>query len=221
MAASSASLLARRLLLSRRLLSSPLRPFSATTTPSSPSPSLNGSDAESDPELEHDQPPGDQDRQQARNRPRPPNTTRPLENGLDPGIYKAIMVGKVGQEPIQKRLRNGRTVVLFSLGTGGIRNNRRPLDREEPHQYADRCSVQWHRVSVYPERLGTLALNHVKTGTVLYLEGNLETKVFCDPITGLVRRIREIAVRANGRLLFLGNDANAPKLGEVKGVGYF
>ena len=80
------------------------------------------------------------------------------------GDAKAIMVGKVGQEPMQKRLRNGRTVVLFSLGTGGIRNNRRPLDREEPHQYADRCSVQWHRVCVYPERLGTLALNHVKTG---------------------------------------------------------
>ena len=77
---------------------------------------------------------------------------------------KAILVGKVGQEPIQKRLRNGRTVVLFSLGTGGIRNNRRPLDREEPHQYADRCSVQWHRVCVYPERLGTVALKNVKTG---------------------------------------------------------
>ncbi|KAF8675904.1 hypothetical protein HU200_047401 [Digitaria exilis] len=222
MAASSASLLARRLLLSRRFLSSPLRPFSTATTPSSSStssPSFNGSDAE--PEPEHDQAPGDQDRQQAANHPRPPNTTRPLENGLDPGVYKAIMVGKVGQEPMQKRLRNGRTVVLFSLGTGGIRNNRRPLDHEEPHQYADRCSVQWHRVCVYPERLGTLALNHVKTGTVLYLEGNLETKVFCDPITGLVRRIREIAVRSSGRLLFLGNDASAPKLGEVKGVGYF
>lgn len=80
------------------------------------------------------------------------------------GDAKAIMMGKVGQEPMQKRLRNGRTVVLFSLGTGGIRNNRRPLDHEEPHQYADRCSVQWHRVCVYPERLGTLALNHVKTG---------------------------------------------------------
>lgn len=74
------------------------------------------------------------------------------------------MVGKVGQEPIQKRLRSGRTVVLFSLGTGGIRNNRRPLDREEPHQYAERCSVQWHRVCIYPERLGSLALKHVKTG---------------------------------------------------------
>ncbi|CAO2179021.1 unnamed protein product [Urochloa humidicola] len=225
MAASSASLLARRLLLSRRFLSSPLRPFSTTTTPfssfSTSSSSSNGSNAESDPELEHDQAPRDQDGQQAQDRPRPPNTTRPLENGLDPGIYKAIMVGKVGQEPIQKRLRNGRTVVLFSLGTGGIRNNRRPLDREEPHQYADRCSVQWHRVCIYPDRLGSLALKQVKTGTVVYLEGNLETKVFSDPITGLVRRIREIAVRSNGRLLFLGNDANGPKLGEVKGVGYF
>ncbi|XP_066314629.1 single-stranded DNA-binding protein, mitochondrial-like [Miscanthus floridulus] len=223
MAASSASLLARRLILSRRFLSSPLSSFSTTTTPSSTtsSPSFNGSDADSDPEHEHDQPPADQDRQQTSNRPRPPDTTRPLENGLDPGIYKAILVGKVGQEPMQKRLRNGRTVVLISLGTGGIRNNRRPLDREEPHQYADRCSVQWHRVCVYPERLGTVALNNVKTGTVLYLEGNLETKVFCDPITGLVRRIREIAVRSTGRLLFLGNDMNAPKLGEVKGVGYF
>uniref|UniRef100_A0A0A9FBT4 Single-stranded DNA-binding protein n=1 Tax=Arundo donax TaxID=35708 RepID=A0A0A9FBT4_ARUDO len=226
MASSAASVLARRLLLSRRLLSSPLHPFSTTTTTSSSSsstssPSFNGSDAERQSEPEHDQPPADQNHQQAPNGPRPPNTTRPLENGLDPGVYKAIIVGKVGQEPMQKRLRNGRTIVLFSLGTGGIRNNRRPLDREEPHQYADRSSVQWHRVCVYPERLGTVALNHVKTGSVLYLEGNLETKVFCDPITGLVRRIREIAVRGNGRLLFLGNDGNAPKLGEVKGVGYF
>lgn len=213
----TSSLLARRLLLSRRFLSSPLRPFSTTTTTSSPSsPSLAGSDAEPDP----DHPPADEDHQ-APNRPRARDTTRPLENGLDPGIYKAVMVGKVGQEPMQKRLRSGKTIVLFSLGTGGIRNNRRPLDREEPHQYADRCSVQWHRVCVYPDRLGSLALKHVKTGSVLYLEGNLETKVFSDPITGLVRRIREIAVRGNGRLLFLGNDGNAPKLGEVKGVGYY
>lgn len=78
-------------------------------------------------------------------------------------IAKAIMVGKVGQEPIQKRLRSGRTVVLFSLGTGGIRNNRRPLDCEEPHQYAERCSVQWHRVCIYPDRLGRPAASRSST----------------------------------------------------------
>ncbi|KAG1368063.1 putative Single-stranded DNA-binding protein, mitochondrial [Cocos nucifera] len=89
---------------------------------------------------------------------------RPLENGLDPGVYKAILVGKAGQRPFQKQLKSGRTVVMFSLGTGGIRNNRRPLDNEEPREYADRCAVQWHRVCLYAERLGNLALKHVKPG---------------------------------------------------------
>ncbi|XP_020594365.1 single-stranded DNA-binding protein, mitochondrial-like, partial [Phalaenopsis equestris] len=89
---------------------------------------------------------------------------RPLENGLDPGVYKAILVGKVGQKPVQKQLKSSRVVVLFSVATGGIRNNRRPLEDEEPMQYAERCAVQWHRVCIYPERLGRIALNHVKPG---------------------------------------------------------
>ena len=40
--------------------------------------------------------------------------------------------------------------------------------------------------------------------SMLYLEGNLETKIFSDPTTGIVRRIREIAIRRNGKpLVFL------------------
>ncbi|XP_039119359.1 single-stranded DNA-binding protein, mitochondrial-like [Dioscorea cayenensis subsp. rotundata] len=150
---------------------------------------------------------------------------RPLENGLDPGVYKAVMVGKVGQKPVQKHLKSGRSVVLFSLGTGGIRNNRRPLDNEQPREYAERCAVQWHRVCVYPERLGDLALKHVNPGSVLYLEGNLETKVFSDPTTGLVRRIREIAIRRDGRLVFLGAETEAgqsqPQQADLRSAGYY
>ncbi|KAL2455206.1 Nucleic acid-binding [Forsythia ovata] len=151
------------------------------------------------------------------------NTDRPLENGLDIGIYKAILVGQVGQTPIQKRLKSGQMVTLLSLGTGGIRNNRRPLDNEDPRDYANRCAVQWHRVSVYPERLGELAMKNFLPGSILYVEGNLETKIFNDPITGLVRRIREIAIRRNGRLLFLGNgsDAEQTSKSDFRGVGYY
>lgn len=129
----------------------------------------------------------------------------------------------MGQTPIQKKLKSGRIVTLMSVGTGGIRNNRRPLDNEEPRDYANRCSVQWHRVSIYPERLGEVAMKHVIPGSILYLEGNLETKVFSDPITGLVRRIREIAIRRNGRLVFLGNGIDTQKStqAEMKGVGYY
>ncbi|KAL3352139.1 hypothetical protein AABB24_020286 [Solanum stoloniferum] len=134
------------------------------------------------------------------------------------------MVGQVGQIPIQKRLKSGRTVTLLSLGTGGIRNNRRPFDNEEPGEYANRCAVQWHRVSVYPERLGEMAVKSIVPGSILYVEGNLETKIFTDPITGLVRRIREIAIRKNGRLVFLGNGGNEgpqQSQAEIKGVGYY
>lgn len=68
-----------------------------------------------------------------------------------------------------------------------------------------------------------MALNHVKPGSTLYVEGNLETKVFSDPITGLVRRIREVAIRRDGRLVFLGNDGNIapPDSEELRRAGYF
>ncbi|KAF8103659.1 hypothetical protein N665_0186s0027 [Sinapis alba] len=65
---------------------------------------------------------------------------RPLENGLDSGIFKAILVGQVGQLPLQKKLKSGRTLTLFSVGTGGIRNNRRPLVNEDPREYAMKTS---------------------------------------------------------------------------------
>lgn len=148
---------------------------------------------------------------------------RPLQDGLDVGVYKAIMVGQVGQNPIEKRLRSGRTITLLSLGTGGIRNNRRPFANEDPKAYANRSMVQWHRVSIYAEKLGAVALKHVVPGTILYLEGNLETKIFTDPITGLARRVREIAIRQNGRMVFLGNGGDAEQLrqADLKGVGYY
>ncbi|CAN1266996.1 Single-stranded DNA-binding protein, mitochondrial [Linum perenne] len=149
---------------------------------------------------------------------------RPLEDGIDVGVYKAILVGQVGQNPFQKKLKGGRTVTLLSVGTGGIRNNRRPLENEEPRDYANRCAIQWHRVSIYPERLGDLVMKEVVPGSTVYLEGNLETKIFTDPVSGLVRRVREIAIRRNGRIVSLGSNGDNPQAGhssEFKGIGYY
>ncbi|KAK1297980.1 hypothetical protein QJS10_CPB14g00176 [Acorus calamus] len=174
----------------------------------------------SDAEADSDDPTHDSDR--APPTP-PPFFDRPLEQGLDLGVYRAIMVGKVGQAPVQKRLKSGRLVTLFVLGTGGIRNNRRPFNEEDPKEYANRCAVQWHRVSVYPEKLGMLAMNNVRAGSILYVEGNLETKVFNDQATGIVRRIREIALRRDGRLVFLSKESDAEQLppSDLRSVGYF
>lgn len=59
-------------------------------------------------------------------------------------------------------------------------------------------------------------------GSILYLDGNLETKIFTDPITGVVRRVREISIRRNGRVVFLGKagDAPEPTQAELRGLVY-
>ncbi|KAL4340907.1 hypothetical protein GQ457_08G035810 [Hibiscus cannabinus] len=206
----------------RSLLSNPKAPkFSmsfCTTTPLSSSAETSDSDSDS-----------------FHNSPSPQSSTPsestiqsrsydvPLENGLDTGIYKAILVGQVGQTPVQKKLKSGTLITMFSVGTGGIRNNRRPHETEEPGEYANRRAVQWHRVCVYQDWLGDIVLKHALPGTMVYLEGNIETKIFSDPISGLVRRLREISVRRNGRIVFLGNVDNVkgPASGEMKGVGFY
>jgi single-strand DNA-binding protein len=119
------------------------------------------------------------------------------------GVYKAILLGEVGQSPIQKILKSGRAVTIFSVATGGMHNNRRPLEGESPEEYAQRGYAQWHRVAVYQERMGQLAMRHIKQGTQVYLEGNIETRVYNEPVHGAVKHIREIAIRQNGRLLFM------------------
>lgn len=146
-----------------------------------------------------------------------------IQNSPDLGIYRAILLGEVGQLPVQKRLRSGRVITMFSVGTGGMHNNRRPLEDESPREYADRSMVQWHRVSIYADNLGGIAMQHLKQGAHVYLEGNLETKIFSDPITGLVKRVREIAIRRQGRLIFLndGNESTDKSQQSLKGVGYF
>lgn len=211
--------------ISRRLcrILIPSRQISISFCTTLSSPETSGSD-DSTVEFDHDtsSSPASSSSQRESNQQQQ-NYDRPLENGMDVGIYKAILVGQVGQSPIQKRLRSGRMVTLLSVGTGGIRNNRRPFHDEEPKDYANRCSVQWHRVSIYPERLGSVVMKNVLPGSILYLEGNLETKVFTDQITGLVRRIREVAIRQNGRVVSLGKDGNSPEASQrvLKGVGYF
>lgn len=123
------------------------------------------------------------------------------------GIYKAIVLGEAGYAPSQKIMRNGYTVTQFSLGTSGMRNNRRPFENETPEQYAKRSSVQWHRIAVYQHKLGALAMKFVKKGSQVYVEGNMETRVFFDPASDTVKRIQEIAVRQNGRIIFLDQNS--------------
>ncbi|KAG6645947.1 single-stranded DNA-binding protein, mitochondrial-like isoform X1 [Carya illinoinensis] len=124
--------------------------------------------------------------------------------GVDPrrgpsfrGVYKAIICGKVGQAPVQKNLRNGRTVTIFTVGTGGMFDQRilGAKDLSKP--------AQWHRIAVHNEPLGAYAVQQLVKNSSVYVEGDIETRVYNDRINGEVKNIPEICVRQNGKIRLL------------------
>ncbi|KZV43663.1 Single-stranded DNA-binding protein, mitochondrial precursor [Dorcoceras hygrometricum] len=108
------------------------------------------------------------------------------------GVHKAIICGKVGQTPIQKILRNGRTVTVFTGGTGGMYDQRQVGAADLPKP------AQWHRIAVHNPMLGAYAVQQLVKNSSVYVEGELETRVYNDSINGDVKSIPEIVVRRDG-----------------------
>ncbi|OMO96691.1 Primosome PriB/single-strand DNA-binding protein, partial [Corchorus capsularis] len=120
------------------------------------------------------------------------------------GVHRAIICGKVGQAPMQKILRNGRTVTIFTVGTGGM-HDQRIADRNSPRP------AQWHRIAVHNDTLGAYAVQQIIKNSSVYVEGDIETRVYNDSINGDVKYIPEICVRRDGkiRLIKTGEGASS------------
>ncbi|CAI0404955.1 unnamed protein product [Linum tenue] len=121
--------------------------------------------------------------------------------GVDPGkgwgfrgVHKAIICGKVGQTPVQKILRNGRSVTIFTVGTGGMFDQRLLGARDLPKP------AQWHRIAVHNEALGAYAVQQIAKNSTVFVEGDIETRVYNDSISGEIKNIPEICVRRDGRV---------------------
>ncbi|CAH9075982.1 unnamed protein product [Cuscuta epithymum] len=122
-------------------------------------------------------------------------------HGVDPrkgwnsrGVHKAIICGKVGTAPVQKILRNGRTVTIFTVGTGGLFDQRVVVDQSLPKP------AQWHRIAVHNDMLGAYAVQQLTKNSSVYVEGDIETRVYNDSINGEVKSIPEVCVRRDGRV---------------------
>lgn len=70
-------------------------------------------------------------------------------------MAQAIICGKVGQVPVQKILRNGKNVTIFTVGTGGMFDQRTGQARDLPKP------AQWHRIAVHNDVLGAYAVQQL------------------------------------------------------------
>ncbi|XP_027934720.1 single-stranded DNA-binding protein, mitochondrial [Vigna unguiculata] len=138
--------------------------------------------------------------------------------GVDPkrgwgfrGVHKAIICGKVGQAPVQKILRNGKNVTIFTVGTGGMFDQRiGPKDLPKP--------AQWHRIAVHNDMLGAYSVQKLFKNSSVYIEGDIETRVYNDSINGEVKSIPEICVRRDGRIRLIksGESIDKTSLDELR-----
>lgn len=122
------------------------------------------------------------------------------------GVHKAIICGKVGQAPIQKILRNGRTVTVFTVGTGGMYDQRQVGATDLPKP------AQWHRIAVHNPMLGAYAVQQLVKNSSVYVEGELETRVYNDSINGDIKSIPEIVVRRDGRVRLIKGGQSASNI---------
>ncbi|XP_006652192.1 single-stranded DNA-binding protein, mitochondrial-like [Oryza brachyantha] len=122
------------------------------------------------------------------------------------GVHRAIICGKVGQVPVQKILRNGHTVTVFTVGTGGMFDQRIGGAENLP------MPAQWHRISVHNEQLGAYAVQKLVKNSAVYVEGDIETRVYNDRINDQLKNIPEICVRRDGKIhLIQSGDSDLSK----------
>ena len=81
-------------------------------------------------------------------------------------INKVILVGRLGADPEVKQTKKGDTMANLSLAT-----NKKFKEDEK---------TTWHKVVVFDPRIADTMSKYAKKGTMLYIEGEIETRSYKD-----------------------------------------
>lgn len=82
-------------------------------------------------------------------------------------LNRVTLIGRVGQTPEIRSTQDGREIANFSLATSESWKDRNG-DRQE--------KTEWHRLVVFSEGLIKVIKNYVDKGSLLAIEGKLQTR---------------------------------------------
>ncbi len=97
-------------------------------------------------------------------------------------INKVILMGRLGKDPVIRKLESGRIVANISLAT----NESYMKDGQRME------STEWHYLEMWDQQ-ALDAERHFKKGSVLYIEGKLRTEKYIDS-DGLEKQLRKVRV---------------------------
>lgn len=97
-------------------------------------------------------------------------------------INKVILLGRLGKDPVIRKLENGRTVANVTLAT----NDYYTKDGQRME------STEWHNLEMWDQQALT-AEKYFKKGNILYVEGKIRTDKYTDA-EGSEKQLRKIRV---------------------------
>lgn len=97
-------------------------------------------------------------------------------------VNKVIIVGRLGNDPEVRQFQNGGGVTSISVATSERWTDKNTGERKE--------QTEWHRISLF-NRLGEIAAQYLRKGSMVYIEGSLQTRKYTDQ-QGIERYSTEI-----------------------------
>jgi single-strand DNA-binding protein len=110
------------------------------------------------------------------------------------GVNKAILIGRLGNDPELRRTANGTSVASFSLATSERWNNKNGETQDR---------TEWHNIVTWG-KLADLSGQYLKKGRSIYIEGKIATRSW-DDNEGKKRYKTEIIAN---QILFLDSNIN-------------
>ena len=100
-------------------------------------------------------------------------------------VNKVILVGRLGKDPELRQTEYG-GIASLSVATSETWKDKSSGERKE--------RTEWHRVSLLVEAAARFAGKYAKKGSMVYVEGQLETREYLDKV-GVKKYSTEIIVR--------------------------
>ena len=113
------------------------------------------------------------------------------------GVNKVILVGHLGRDPETRYMPSGGAVTNVSIATSETWRDKETGEKKE--------KTEWHRV-VFFNRLAEIAGEYLKKGSLIYVEGSLQTRKW-QAQDGSDRYTTEIKAREMQMLSGRGGDA--------------
>lgn len=83
-------------------------------------------------------------------------------------VNRVMLIGNLGKDPEVRSLANGDRVCNLTLATGESWTDRASGERKE--------RTEWHRVVIFNDRIADVAERHLRKGSKVYIDGQLQTR---------------------------------------------